>query len=248
MWAPSLGLIGLGKDAIPIIKNLKKISLKYLLLTPVVALSPYILAQFFFYLTANGSWNSAIFHLAKNGEGISEIVKVSLILGSEAQSFTYFVINLFVTILVGAIPTTVIATLGEELGWRGYLQDYMSNRFGFAKGTLLVGLVWAYWHIPANLAGINGTENIYLTTFIIFPLAVVFMSFVLGWFKMASKSVWICAFFHGLNNTASEIYLIKPSSKEFAEVTELTCSIIVGLFFLYLMYKDSQSEKKKCMK
>lgn len=244
MWAPALGLIGLGKDALPIIKNLKKISWRYLLLTPVVALLPYVLAQLTFYITDNGSWNSATFHLADNGEGISKIVKASLVLGSEAQSFTYFAVNLSVTILIGTIPTTIIATLGEELGWRGYLQDYMSTRFGFAKGTLFVGLIWAYWHIPANLGGINGTQNIYLTTFVMFPLAVVFMSFVLGWFKMASKSVWVCAFFHGVNNTVSDIYLIKPNSKEFAEITELTCSVLVGLFFLYLLYRDSQNDEK----
>lgn len=248
MWAPTLGLVGLGKDAFLILKNLKSISWKYLLLTPVLALAPYILAQLVFYSTGNGSWNSEIFQLAENGNGILKIVKASLILGSDAQSFSYFGINILLTVLVGAIPTTLIATLGEELGWRGYLQDYMSEKYGFAKGTAFVGLIWAYWHIPANLAGINGTQNIMMTTFITFPLAVVFMSFVLGWFKISSKSVWVCAFFHGVNNTVSGLYLIKPATKELGEMTELICSIFIGAIFLYFLIKKSKKseETKGC--
>jgi uncharacterized protein len=41
----------------------------------------------------------------------------------------------------------LIAALGEELGWSGYIIDPMQERWNALQASLLVGLVWATWHI-----------------------------------------------------------------------------------------------------
>ena len=38
--------------------------------------------------------------------------------------------------------------LGEEPGWRGFLQPRLQDRFGPIAGTLLLAAVWALWHLP----------------------------------------------------------------------------------------------------
>lgn len=40
-----------------------------------------------------------------------------------------------------------IAALGEELGWSGYVIDPMQARWSALQASIVLGLVWAAWHI-----------------------------------------------------------------------------------------------------
>ena len=40
-----------------------------------------------------------------------------------------------------------IGAIGEEIGWSGYITDPLQNRFGALKASILLGFVWAIWHI-----------------------------------------------------------------------------------------------------
>ena len=50
------------------------------------------------------------------------------------------------------VPVLILVLLsngfGEEIGWRGFALGHMQRRLGPVKGTLLLGLIWAGWHIP----------------------------------------------------------------------------------------------------
>jgi membrane protease YdiL (CAAX protease family) len=42
----------------------------------------------------------------------------------------------------------LIATLGEEIGWRGVALPALQQRYGPAVASLALGLLWATWHLP----------------------------------------------------------------------------------------------------
>ena len=43
--------------------------------------------------------------------------------------------------------------LGEEPGWRGYALPKMLERQGALAASLMLGVLWAAWHLPLGLVG-----------------------------------------------------------------------------------------------
>jgi membrane protease YdiL (CAAX protease family) len=87
----------------------------------------------------------------------------------------------------------------EEIGWRGYLQTRLQQRFSQTKAIVYTAIVWAIFHYPFYLNDYNEDGhvwvNILLFTVMIFPL-----SFLMGWLRMKSESLWPVVFFHGMIN------------------------------------------------
>jgi uncharacterized protein len=55
----------------------------------------------------------------------------------------------------GFLLVGVLAAVAEEPGWRGYAQRGLEPRLPVAVAGLVIGIVWAIWHLP--LAFIDGT-------------------------------------------------------------------------------------------
>ena len=43
-----------------------------------------------------------------------------------------------------------IAFLGEEYGWRYYLQPILQKKLGMVRGIFVLGIAWGVWHLPIN--------------------------------------------------------------------------------------------------
>ncbi|GAA5334102.1 MULTISPECIES: CPBP family intramembrane glutamic endopeptidase [Thermus] len=56
--------------------------------------------------------------------------------------------------LLAGATVNLLAALGEELFWRGYLWERLRER-GFWPATLEIGFYWGLWHAPLVLAGHN---------------------------------------------------------------------------------------------
>jgi membrane protease YdiL (CAAX protease family) len=93
----------------------------------------------------------------------------------------------------GAIAVTIIAysilfTLAEELGWRGYLY-HLWRRFGFWRFSLVVGLIWGIWHWPSiYLFGLNYPDHRVLGLFI-FPIYTALLAHLGSQFPAAKRTI-----------------------------------------------------------
>ena len=184
-----------------------------------------------------GHWNAEIFHLRPDGGGIDSVHGVGMLLGVGSQSFSFFALNLVLSVSVAALITMLMGGIGEESGWRGILQPELARRWGLFKGTLLVGLIWGYWHLPVNLAGYNGPQHPILTALLIFPIHTVAMSFGLAWLTRQSASVWPAALAHAANNVLQSGQLIVPNGWLADQSTAAATSIMVGMIFAWLLIR-----------
>ena len=101
---------------------------------------------------------------------------------------------------------TVLSTpvqAGEEVGWRGYALPLLAARMGLARASLVLGIVWAAWHLP--LFFITGTSN-YGQSFVIFTLQVVAISVPMAWlYARTGGSLLLVMLMHGANNQMRNI-------------------------------------------
>lgn len=67
---------------------------------------------------------------------------------------------------------------GEELGWRGFMLPAMQARLNPHLASVLLGVIWALWHLPLFL--LPGTVQSHLP-FWLFLLNAVPFSVILGW-------------------------------------------------------------------
>lgn len=105
--------------------------------------------------------------------------------------------NLFLFIFI------CVFAAGEEFGWRGYALDRLQKRFNAIISSIVLGIIWWAWHIPAlgNLSSISGGQTInvwvYLVTILEFAV-------LLTWiYNNTNGSILAVILFHAMFNMAS---------------------------------------------
>lgn len=86
--------------------------------------------------------------------------------------------------------------VGEELGWRGFLQPWLEQRHSVVTSAGLVSLPWAAWHLP--LFGITPSYRAMpLVGFFGFAMSIWVASWIFAWlFHAGRNSLLIVVFFH----------------------------------------------------
>jgi uncharacterized protein len=103
--------------------------------------------------------------------------------------------------LVGLFLLSIVLApifLGEELGWRGYLQLRLFQARPLLAG-LTTGFIWGVWHYPMILSGGQPTESI-AQTLLLLPVSMMAMSVLLGWMRSRTGSLWPGTVAHAANN------------------------------------------------
>ena len=116
-----------------------------------------------------------------------------------------FDLKLFLIQLPSFLPLFVLGPLSEELGWRGYAQDRLQARFSPQVTGVIVGIVWAFWHLPLFL--MPGTSQHELgIPFIGFFFGILSMSVMFAWLHNHSRgSVWMAILFHWIYTYSGQV-------------------------------------------
>lgn len=96
----------------------------------------------------------------------------------------------------------IVATsgsMGEELGWRAYALNTYQKKYSPIKSALIVGLVWAFWHLPLWIfSGYSGLDLLIYCFF--FLVAVLSLSVFITYFYNKGRNVLIAMWMHFLFN------------------------------------------------
>jgi uncharacterized protein len=60
----------------------------------------------------------------------------------------------------------MIGAIGEEIGWRGFLQPNLEKRYSILLSSIITGLMWGFWHIGHYK---NGT--LFMIGFLLFTVS-----------------------------------------------------------------------------
>ncbi|MGB4266040.1 MAG: type II CAAX endopeptidase family protein [Limnochordia bacterium] len=107
----------------------------------------------------------------------------------------------------------MVLAFGEEYGWRGFLLPALAARFGRLRATIVVGLVWALYHLPADYLVNKGSADVWLTCLI--HSALVFVtSFPISYCYFQTKgSITGVLLFRAVWDVAHIVVLGAPDSK-----------------------------------
>jgi membrane protease YdiL (CAAX protease family) len=124
--------------------------------------------------------------------------------------------------LMPQIVVIILIALGEEYGWRGFLLPRMLNKFNLFYSSIVLGLIWGFWHFPAYLIGTGVPLQM---NFMVFLLWVILGTLFISWIYYYTKSVLTSILAHIGANAAFNYLLILP---------EFTGSM--NTFWIFIIY------------
>jgi len=147
-----------------------------------------------------------------------------------------------------------VAFFGEEYGWRYYLQPVCQNRFGKRIGVLILGLVWALWHIDVDFMYYASGYGI--QAFASQIITCVAIAIFFGYAYMKTGNIWVPIIMHYLNNNLAVIFsgsagnadALMNQTIEWSDIPILAASSVLFIaFILAPVYRSGslvQTEKE----
>lgn len=131
--------------------------------------------------------------------------------GLGGQSAAKLGIEFLALVIVGFVS----GPLFEEPGWRGFALPHLEAQMGALRGTLVLGALWAAWHLPQFLVPEWAKENGGLspTLVVTFLLMVVAIAPVLTWlFNRTNGSLFLAMLAHSSINAALAVFVVATSA------------------------------------
>ena len=113
----------------------------------------------------------------------------------------------FGTVPLYIIPFAILISTpvqsGEEIGWRGYALPRLAVRLGLGPASILLGVIWACWHLPLFFLPDSDT---YHQSFFVYATQVTAISVAMAWlWKQTGRSLLLTMLMHAAINNTQDI-------------------------------------------
>lgn len=104
---------------------------------------------------------------------------------------------------VAAAPVAFLVfflfALFEEVGWMGYAFDPMQDRWNALIASIILGIIWGMWHIPAYI--LTGQAALWIAGQVIALVAI--RTLIVWLYNGTGKSVFAVILFHAVYNVCT---------------------------------------------
>jgi uncharacterized protein len=139
-------------------------------------------------------------------------------------------------LMAAAIMVSTWVQAGEEIGWRGYALPRLSARFGLAPASVVLGILWASWHLP--LFFFPGSD-ILGQSFPLYLLQVTALSVAMAWLYWRTHgSLLLTMLMHASVNNTKDIVpsAVPAATNSFALSTSLVAWLTVAFLWIAAAY------------
>ena len=178
-------------------------------------------------------WSNVLLAILVFAGIIACSILLSLAFGQPLSQFSLTEDFSFTGVGIGsALLTILIASIIEEVGWKGYCEDSIGNYMNWFWESMLFGALWSFWHFP--LIFIQGTYQaglmvnpLYVVNFFVSAIP---MGYIITWVYLASdRSILACIVFHMAVNFIQEKIAMTPETKCVETIVVIIATIIIVL-------------------
>jgi len=142
----------------------------------------------------------------------------------------------YLMIAATIFSTVVGGQAGEEIGWRGYALPRLAGRFGLAGGSVVLGIIWACWHLPIFF--LRGAD-LYGQSFPVYVMQVTALSVAIAWlYGHTNGSLLLTMLMHSAINNTKDIVpsAVTGAANPFALSTSLVAWLTLALLWISAVY------------
>jgi membrane protease YdiL (CAAX protease family) len=138
------------------------------------------------------------------------------------------------TVLAFAFGVFVNGPFPEELGWRGYALDQLQARWNALVSSLVLGIVWALWHLPLFFMPgmLHADRGVGSAWFWLFMATVVATAVIYTWiFNNTRRSTLAAILLHFTSNLAYAIANVTDGTNLYATLLWIVAATVVVAFW-----------------
>jgi uncharacterized protein len=165
----------------------------------------------------------------------------------------------FSAVSLGAMLVAIVFSTpfqaGEEIGWRGYALPRLAERIGLPAGSVVLGVLWAVWHLPLFFLNLAGNDE-FGQSFAVWALGVTGLSVAMAWLYARTRgSLLLVMLMHSAVNNGPHfavastrqvkgVFLLHALPAAWLSGLLLAC---VGVVLLLQMKQSSDAEAIQAM-
>jgi membrane protease YdiL (CAAX protease family) len=131
------------------------------------------------------------------------------------------------------LVTFFIGGIGEEVGWTGYATDRLQDRYNALQASLIIGVLWALLHVPADVQAGRA-----LTWIVWQRLGTIVLRILIVWlYNNTGKSLFAAILFHDMVNVS--VYMFPNYGSHYDPFLTLLITAVMAAFVIVIWGPDT---------